>query len=212
MSNMRFGFGDRVRHTKRPEWGIGSVVRVEDLPVDGRASAQRLQIRFPHAGVKALLTSHAELERVDQEVGVAVDEAEPPALHAWDKIRESEWLAPIAEKKIGEAMISLPSQATDPFIDIRKRVDFVLDLFRFDRNGASLVHWAVAQTGLDDPLTRFNRHELEQFFDRWAFERDAQLGRLVEEAGGAQFHIESLLSKIPAEARSAANRAVLKRV
>ena len=34
MSNERFAFGDRVRHSKRPEWGIGSVVKAEDLSVN----------------------------------------------------------------------------------------------------------------------------------------------------------------------------------
>jgi hypothetical protein len=31
-------------------------------------------------------------------------------------------------------------------------------------------------------MSRFSRHELEQFFQRWRFALDAQLGKLLQEA------------------------------
>jgi hypothetical protein len=205
MSNERFAFGDRVRHATRPEWGVGSVVKTEELPINGKVS-QRVSVRFPGVGVKRLSAAHAELERVTDEASenTGADEAHP--VEVWGGIEKSDWLAPVAQRKIDEAMITLPRKATDPFIDVRERIRFTLTLFRFDRTGRALIDWAVAQTGLDDPMTRFNRHELEQFFDRWAFERDAHLGRLLQEAGGAQFHLEELLEKAPPPARKAVRR------
>ena len=205
MANEGFAFGDRVRHPRRPEWGIGSVVKAEELPVAGVRS-QRLSVRFPGVGVKALSTAHAELQRVEAEPDAVVGVSEVDVVTKWDKMGESEWLAPMAARKLEETMIALPPEATDPFRGVRERVAFTLALFRFDRTGGKLIDWAVAQTGLDDPLSRFNRHELEQFFDRWAFERDALLGRLIQEAGGAQFHMDELLADAPPTARNALRR------
>ena len=58
----------------------------------------------------------------------------------------------------------------------------MLDLYRFERSSRALMDWAVAQSGLDDPLSRFSRHELEELFERWVTQRDAHLGRLVQES------------------------------
>ena len=183
MSDERFAYGDRVRLAGRPEWGVGSVVKAEDLAVNGSIT-QSLSVRFAGVGVKRLNTAHADLCR---EAHVEPEEhavEHVNAVEVWGKMAESDWLAPLAQRKIEEAMISLPSQATDPFRTVRDRIEFALGLYRFARTGRGLIDWAVAQTGLEDPLTRFSRHELEQYHDRWAFERDAHLGRLVQEAGG----------------------------
>jgi len=200
MSSERFSFGDRVRHSTRPEWGIGSVVRVEELPMNG-TTTQRLQVRFPGVGVKTLAAGHAPLERVTVE-SEPVDTAESESkVRLWDKVGETDWLAGVTQKKIEQTMISLPPEASDPFRDIGHRLRFTVRLFRFDRTGRGLVDWAVAQTGLDDPLSRFTRHELEQFFDRWAFERDAHLARLVREAADARVSIDDIVKDAPPAAR-----------
>jgi hypothetical protein len=179
MIQQKFSTGDRIRHAGRPEWGIGTVMKVEQLPVNGQAS-QRLSIRFPNAGVKTLVTGHADLQLAD-------DSADPfdgdaPSVRAWDKLNDSEWLAPMAQRKIDQAMISLPPEVRDPFNSLQKRLILTMGLYRFDRSGRGLMDWAVAQTGLDDPLTRFSRQDLEQRFDRWVFERDAHLAKLLQEA------------------------------
>ena len=57
---------------------------------------------------------------------------------------------------------------------------------------------------MDDPLSRFNRHELEQFFERWGFLRDKHLATLLLEARGEGPMIKKLL----ADATPAARRAV----
>ncbi len=205
MSNERFSFGDRVRHSNRPEWGIGSVVRVEELPMNG-TSSQRLQVRFPGAGVKTLSAGHAPLERVTDEAPPPGRDDAPNQVRLWDKVGETDWLAGVARKRIEESMISLPSEASDPFRDITQRIRFTVRLYRFERTGRGLVDWAVAQTGLDDPLSRFNRHELEQFYDRWAFEREAHLGRLVREAADARIPIGDIVEEAPPAARKVLRR------
>jgi hypothetical protein len=180
MVQQRFEFGDRVRHLKCPEWGIGSVVRVEGSHAGGKPS-QRLTIRFPNAGLKTINSDLADLERVIEDSNGHPGEAEMPVA-AWGRLNESEWLGSVARRRMEEAMIRLPLPARDPFRTLQHRLTFTLDLYRFERGGGSLLDWAVAQSGLDDPLTRFNRHELELLFDRWASERDNHLSRLLGEA------------------------------
>ena len=84
MTKPRFESGDRVRHVRRPEWGIGSVLKAEEATVNGERS-QRVSVRFPNGGLKTLSSAHAELQIVEVE-----DEGGP--LAEWDKMTESEWL------------------------------------------------------------------------------------------------------------------------
>lgn len=220
--------GDRVRHRARPEWGIGTVTRQETVTLKG-ARDQRLWIRFPNAGTKTILRSAADLERQDatsRERPSAAPHAPREAgetLVDREAARESGWLGAIAKRKPEEAMTSLPATATDPFIPLAKRLEFVLALYRFgaspDRDArprdstghgsgdrGRLIDWAVAHSGLDDPLSRFSRHELEELFRRYAFERDAILVRLVGEARRANLDLDALAANAPPAARSALHR------
>jgi hypothetical protein len=54
----------QVKHRQRPEWGSGSVTRVEPLTRAGTRD-QRLWIKFANAGLKTLLASAADLEVVE---------------------------------------------------------------------------------------------------------------------------------------------------
>jgi hypothetical protein len=101
-------------------------------------------------------------------------------------------------------MRRLPEATLDPFRSIDGRLEATFALFRFEPTGRGLVDWAVAQTGLDDPLSRFNRHELESFFERWRGERDAHLGRLLAEAPPGT--ADRLLGGAPPAARRAVKR------
>jgi hypothetical protein len=179
MSDKSFSTGDRVRHAAKPEWGVGVVTKVEILPSNGQAS-QRLSVRFPNGGNKTLLTSHAELRRVN-ETDIDRFSEEANNLKVWGKIDEADWLSSVAKRKVEEAMISLPPDVKDPFNSLSMRLNLSLGLYRFDRSGKGLMDWAVAQTGLDDPLTRFTRQELEQKFERWCYERDQHLAKLLQE-------------------------------
>ena len=180
MSEEQFASGDRVKHTRRPEWGVGTITRIEDLALNGHRTS-RLTIRFPNGGVKTLISTQAELEKVIGNVDPYLN-GDSTNVAAWDKVGEAGWLSGVAERKIKEQMISLPPDVRDPFNSLAKRLSMTMGLYRFDRSGRGLIDWAVAQSGLDDPLSRFTRHDLEQFFDRWAFERENFLGKLAQEA------------------------------
>ncbi len=205
MSDRKFEFGDRVRHARRPEWGIGSIVKAEETHVNGE-HAQRLSVRFPNAGLKTISTSHAELQLVTEEAGAVNGTDEGHPLSGWDRVNEGDWLGDVAQRKLDEVMVSIASEVRDPFNSLRQRLAACLQLYRFQRDGRSLIDWAVAQSGLDDPLSRFTRHELEQLFDRWATNRDAQLQRLLQEARSDPATVQDLIQSAPPAAADAVTR------
>ncbi len=208
MSNRKFEFGDRVRHPRRPEWGIGSVVKADEVTLNGQRT-QRLSVRFPNAGLKTLSAAHAELEPAEEPA--AATATDPHPLAEWDKMHDNEWLAPLARKKVEEAMLRLPPNCRDPFNSLRNRLAASLDLYRFNRTGRSVIDWAIGQSGLEDPLTRFTRHELEQLFEPWLTQRDQHLQKLLGEAKTTPELIEELLATAPRAAREAVRRLTAKR-
>jgi len=214
MHDIRFKAGDKVRHDKRPEWGIGQVQRVEAMQVAGQP-AQRLVIRFSNGGLKTISSVGGAITPLEVGAGHLngsrrMDSA--PIGPDGDTLinRESEgetgWLAAISKQKPESAMIDLPIEATDPFLPREARLKATLDLFRFQPTGRSLVDWAVARSGLDDPLSRFTRHELEQFFERWSFLRHKHLAKLVEELKHEPGTLEAAMRNAPPAARRAVSQ------
>lgn len=213
MPEHRFEFGDSVRHVKRPEWGVGSVIKTEDTALAGEP-LQRITVKFPNAGLKRLVSAHALLQRVEKKAAAALDagldaSSTPDELSDrlafWDRM-SGDWLSPLARRKIQEFMTSLPEELRDPFNSLRKRLVATLNLYRFDRSGRGLVDWAVAQSGLSDPLTRFSRQELEQYFERWARERDQHLERLMQQARQEPAMVREVIGTAPPAARNILRR------
>ncbi|HYE03160.1 MAG TPA: DUF3553 domain-containing protein [Phycisphaerales bacterium] len=171
----QWSFGDRVVHAKRPEWGAGVVTAAQSIVDDG-APAQRLTIRFDRGGLKTLSTSHAELEPAAARPALgeqAPDQADP----------RTDAGPGGPDPKAAEAVLTrVPEAASDPFVPLAERLRNTLALYRFTDAGGSLLDWAAAQSGLKDPLSRFNRHELELLFKKFAFARDEHLKKLVLDA------------------------------
>lgn len=166
----QFQYGEHVHHASRPEWGTGVITAAAPASHEG-VPCQRLTIRFDRAGLKTLLTAAADLRAADEHAPPAKDIAAP-----------ADWLDEAQASDLPKLMASLPESATDPFASLDARIRATFDLFRFSSRGASLIDWAAMQTGLKDPMSRFARHELEQFFDRFATARDQHLRSLLEEA------------------------------
>ncbi len=203
MSQTALKLGDRVRHSTRPEWGVGTIIKVEQNVANG-AMTPRVTVRFPTTGIKVLAALPIPLELAN-EGGASPDGASEEDSDRTTAFDSPDWLAPVAQKKALQVMTSLPPAVRDPFLSVRDRVKHTLDLYRFDRAG-KLVDWAVAQTRLNDPLSRFTRHELEQFFDRWAIERDQHLAKLIEECKREPEQaeeVEALMRSAPPAARQA---------
>ena len=203
-SEAPWSYGDRARVPSKPEWGVGTVTRAARSQVKGEP-CWSLTVRFPNAGIKTLNTSRAVLERVEETTAEGAGEA-AVIIAAADRAAGDDMFGPMANRRLEAVMTELPEPCRDPFRSIAARVESTLDLYRFDATGRRLVDWAVAQTGLDDPLSRFNRQELETHFARWAMERDRHLAKLVHEARQRGTSLDGLMAKGPPEARVAAAR------
>ncbi len=174
---MTWSKGDRVMHASKPEWGVGEVLSAEPAAAGVKSAgspgtdAQRLTIRFERAGTKAISTEFAELKPLGDM---------PLRRTALTEEGQVFSFAP-TPTELKELMTKLPDAATDPFLSLGKRFQATLDLYRFGDTPAALLDWASIQTGLKDPLTRFNRHELEQWFTRFKIEADDHLKKLARE-------------------------------
>jgi hypothetical protein len=168
-SGQSWSKGDRVVHPARPEWGSGEILQADAINHNGKP-CQRLVIRFQRAGLKTISTAYAELDRAGQALGATAPDPEHDPLAASAAAFSTE-----------EAMLKLPDAATDPFRPLRKRVEANLAVYKYGESSSGLLDWAAIQTGLKDPLTRFNRHELEQWFERFRIEADNHLKKLLRE-------------------------------
>lgn len=187
-----FRKGDRVIHTGRPEWGEGEVLQADSATQDGKP-CQRLTVRFRREGTKTVSTAFARIEPADGGVGQAQTET---------------MLEGLTPEQVRERITRLPESATDPFLSLEQRAANTAGLYRFSTEGGPLIAWAAAQTGLRDPLTRFSRQELEQYFDKFRLLRDDHFRKVAAELRRKSSDgLEAVLAKAPAEARRALGRA-----
>lgn len=182
--------GDRVIHATKPEWGAGEVLLAQPSSHEGRP-CQKLSVRFDRAGTKSLLTAFAELKPAGSIAGgggFSPMLSSRPQQGSYET--ESDMNDPFSNaaavlESMVERLTDLPERATDPFLPLRTRLINTLDIYRFTGTGGSLLDWAAAQTGLKDPLSRFNRHELEQHFQEFRVAADNHLRKLVREMARA---------------------------
>jgi len=186
--------GERVVHRGRPEWGWGVIVSAEPVVHEG-SPCQRLGIRFDRAGIKTLSTAFADLALP----------SEAPPLPREPEPHTDALAAALNAEPVDEVMTRLPEGATDPFISLKDRLRTTLNLYQYTESGASLLDWATTQTGLRDPLSRFNRHELEQWFSRFKSEVDTHLRKLLRDAKRTE---PEMLALVIAQANPAAKQAL----
>ncbi len=198
-------FGDRVRHNTRPEWGIGDVVKVESVHADGQP-IPRITVRFPSEGLKVLTGESTPLEPIAEDRAAAGESGHrrPPIAEIEDLERSG--MTTAVERKIQEMMLAIPLPCCDGFNAPDFRLKRTLDLYRFDLSGRGLMDWAIMQTGMDDPLTRFNRTELESWLKRWSFERDNVLAGILNDMRDDKAAVDAMLRAAPQSARRAVNR------
>lgn len=213
----RFKPGDRVIHTRRPEWGLGVVNQARTIIHDG-VEAQQLVVTFANYGRVTLNTALAHLSPSPQ----AMDQTAMKTTHSSQAYGSSAgsdttkgWLDTLERSRNGEdAFWRLPESLTDPFISIAKRLAATLETFRYGTDAyhaRNVLEWAIAQTGLSDPMTRYTRQELEQGFRRFLRLRDQHLVELVRaiKRQGRLDVLEECLRNTPyPQARAALERAM----
>jgi len=227
MSQRRlFEIGQRVRHRARPEWGEGVVHTAQAVTTNGR-TAQRLTVAFAHHGRVTLNTAHADLELASTTPNSNQTDEPKNTMHSTSRTSDRSadqprsngggWLGRL-ESATGRgsdngSLTALPEAATDPFASLSARLKATAELFRFSTEPRSLIDWAVAQTGLDDPLSHYNRHELEEQFRVFDQARQAHLRELLSTArrtsdANADQAIQSLKTHSDPQVRQAIERAL----
>ena len=119
------------------------------------------------------------------------------------------WLSSLGNQQEKHELWSLPDPCVDPFADLEKRLLATLETYRFSTEPRALLDWAVLQTGLDDPLTRYTRPELENAFPRFARDRDEHLRELVRDL--KRKNERKLLDRIMSKTKLVAARDALKK-
>lgn len=198
-----WNIGSKVRHSGCPEWGVGVVTAAQSLVQEG-VRCQRLTIRFDKVGSKTVSTAFANL------LGASDALSFPPVTNSsgnahmasTDSILNLE-----AKAATEDTFLRLPDAATDPFSSLTKRAAATLNLYRFTPSGASLLDWAVMQSGMRDPLSRYNRHELETLFSRFRQNLDSHARKTLKELkklDAAAFN--QVLAQATPEAQAAVRR------
>lgn len=172
-SHARFTIGDRVLHAAKPEWGTGTVVSAAASEHEG-IPCQRLSVRFTRGGLKTISTAFADIQPAAQTAQVLKPKAEahhdPLPIDSADR------------RQLLTIMTAIPEPARDPFASPAQRLKATLALYRFGPGGGELIDWAAAQCGLADPLSRFNRHELEEYYRMFEKNLHTHLSKVVRDA------------------------------
>jgi len=220
----RFATGDAVAHATRPEWGVGRVRQAQWTEQGGRQT-QRLIVDFPHRGRVTLDASVAPLRPTDPPTPRHDAATEPDFLAKRNPSMSTSgfalsnntggWLAELESRANGgkqsHELWDLPEELSDPFLSDEARLKATLETYRYSTEPRSLIEWAQRQTGLEDPLTKYTRTDMEQAFPRFARDRDNHLKDLVRQLkrAGRQNMVEQVRNKcqIPA-AVSAVDKAL----
>lgn len=206
-----------MTHPRRPEWGRGVVQEASRITYRG-AAAQRVAVQFANKGrvvintaVAPLVAGEPSTNPTEPSATVSTSNAStsttmkntPASTHT-----DAGWLNALEQRhrRGPAALAELPESLTDPFLGIRQRLENTLESFRFTDTPRGLIDWAVSQSGLDDPLSKYTRHELEEAFTRFARQRDQHLQTLVrtiKQKGETEMLTEALRNTRHRNARQA---------
>ena len=183
--------GQRVRNAGRPEWGEGTVQRVQSAIVDGRA-VHRVFIQFA-VGQRILISPPARL---------TLPTPEPQ--------RRAGWLDGLGKTSLDDRLRDLPESVTQVLGTPRERFTAVLPLYGISEESESMLSWARKQTGVSDPLSHWTRDELAVALRHFCNERDAyfrNLAAIIKQKEGLD-GLRACIEEIPAEFREAAKAAL----
>jgi hypothetical protein len=185
--------GQRVFNPARPEWGAGTVLRVETHHARGGLQ-HRVSVQFL-AGHKLVHIPPARLTR----------ELE-------GQTRNAGWLDTVAGSTPDERLVRLPPEVTGFLGTAAQRLALVAGLYEYTDEPRSLIQWARSQTRIADPLSHWSRDELVQAFAKFCGERDSELratAARVKQGQGAE-GLQAALDALPPHIRPVV-RAALQR-
>ena len=188
----QFAPNDQLRHPGKPEWGTGTVLTAQSATHEGKP-CQRLTVRFSGAGKKTINTGFAKLvplgnpaqddtPKADSAPQSPKKPAQRPAAPP-PQAQATPANEPPPEKPLVIARLQgLPAGLADPFRSIEDRLAATFTAYRYRPGDRTLLEWAVAQTGLADPLSVLSRHELEEHYTTFRIRLDQHLKALLDEA------------------------------
>ncbi|MFO0858712.1 MAG: DUF3553 domain-containing protein [Phycisphaerales bacterium] len=212
MATRTFSKGESVIHAGKPEWGPGDIVSAEGQLHEGkpcqrltirfaRAGLKTISTAFadlrpaseaPLAAFAARMHAAALAEPMEStsNSNFAARERGKARSKDSDISAESE-SGPESEPNMQDvidrneaqqALQKLPENINDPFLPLMKRVQATLGVYKYWDKPAGVLDWATAQTGLRDPMSAFNRHELEAQMDRFRIALDGHFKKLLKDA------------------------------
>ncbi len=184
--------GSRVVNPARPEWGSGTVLRVQPAIVGGR-TVHRVSVQFA-TGHRTLVIPPGRL-------------AAPPG----EPQRAAGWLDTAARRTLDDQLVTLPEQVRDFLGSSAQRIVVLARLYEIGEDAAAVLRWARSQTGVADPLAHWTRDELRAAFTEFCRRRDALLrdtaARLRATSGLRA--IREVLEEVPPVARAAIEQLIL---
>ena len=185
--------GRKVAIPSRPEWGHGTVLRVQSTVVNGEPR-HRVSVQF--------VTGHRTLQVPPARL------IEPPP----EPERAAGWLDTIGRQAPDDRLVSLPPAITEFLGTHAQRMAALAPLFKYTEDAPSLVRWARRQANVADPLSLWTRDELLMAFRTFCMERDSTLrvsAARLKQAEGAEA-LTKALNALP-HAVSTAMRTALQR-
>jgi hypothetical protein len=168
-----------VVNPARPEWGIGTILEVEQAP---DRKARRVRVRFQGAGVKTLMIPPGNLALPNAAVNKDKKANESPGSEEVDAARLTE----------------LPEIIFDRQADMEARIRALLEQYRFTDDPKGIFDWAVVKLGHKDPLSLFSADELASHFDAFCRRRDWVFKQFYRETvrAGLKEQFDSLLDRL----------------
>jgi hypothetical protein len=148
--------GEQVVNPLRPEWGVGTVLRVQSTTVSG-SPQHRVSVQFA-TGHRVLVAPPARLATPEPEAQ-----------------RKAGWLDEIAGQTLDDRLVELPAELREFLGTPAQRIVAMAPLYAHDETPESLIKWARRQANVADPLTHWTRDELLIAFRAFCMERDSAL-------------------------------------
>ncbi len=187
--------GRKVSLPNRPEWGVGTVLRVQSTIIDGQP-AHRVSVQFA-TGHRTLQVPPARL-------------VEPRS----EPTRAAGWLDTAGKRTADDRLTRLPESITEFLGTPAQHIAATAPLYEHTEGPESLIKWARRQANVADPLSLWSRDELLAAFQVFCTERDSTLrlaaARLKQAEGSDALTaaLTMLPDKIAAAMRSALRRPI----
>ncbi len=176
--------GQRVCNPACPEWGSGTVLRVQSTMVAGQV-VHRVSVQFA-TGHRTIVVPPGQ---------IAEPQAEPQ--------RAAGWLDQMGHRTLDDRLTTLPEAVREFLGTASQRLIVLARLYTLEDDGAALLKWARSQAGVADPLAHWTRDEIRAAFDEFCRRRDTLLRELAATLRQTQgpAAVRAALAEVPDEAR-----------